>query len=230
MFHQLIHGFQMTHLSPRSKRPLLTVTLMEKVWTGRVSTAVCGGLWSLANRNIGSTCRSYDPICALYRMEVRHIIWVVVNAVHVVFVVFWVHRLYLFFRVLWRGLERHHCVHGMLPSWQQLPRLPLPDGKSLSVRLYGSILFCVFLYLALLHTLSSHFSSDMWWAVWRCWSRRITWSSTWTEERPGVKCPASAGWRSAIRWSTEGMETVISFMKMHFIEEFRQHLEPSSSD
>lgn len=153
-------------------------------------------------------------------MEVRHIIWVIVNAVYIVFAMSWGHCFSLFFRVLWRGLERHHCVHSMLPSWQQLPRLPLPDGKSLSVRTFNtanpdctvqSVFF--FIWLCFTRSRCPHTcASGMWWAVWRCWSRRITWSSTWMEERPGVKCPALAGLRSAIRWSTEGMETVISFI------------------
>lgn len=43
-----------------------------------------------------------------------------------------------------------------------------------------------------------------WWAVWRCWWLKIIWSSTWTERRLETRCPASAGWRDATRWSTEG--------------------------
>lgn len=128
----------------------------------------------------------------------------------------------------------------MLPSWQQLPRLPLPDGKSLSVRTFNtanpdctvqscSVYF--FIWLCFTRSCCPHTcASGMWWAVWRCWSRRITWSSTWMEERPGVKCPALAGLRSAIRWSTEGMETVISFMQMHYIEEFILNLFPQTEE
>lgn len=43
------------------------------------------------------------------------------------------------------------------------------------------------------------------WSVhWSWWWRRTTWSCTWTEPRPTGGCPASVGWRNAIRWLTEG--------------------------
>lgn len=41
-------------------------------------------------------------------------------------------------------------------------------------------------------------------AVWRCSWLKITWSSTWMEPLPAVRCLGSAGSRSVTKWLTEG--------------------------
>lgn len=48
-------------------------------------------------------------------------------------------------------------------------------------------------------------SLAMWSVLWSWWWRRTTWSCTWTEPHPTEECPASVGWRNAIRWLTGGL-------------------------
>lgn len=47
-------------------------------------------------------------------------------------------------------------------------------------------------------------AAGTWSAPWSCWWPRTTWSSTWTEPRPGRGCPPWAGWGNATSRSTGG--------------------------
>lgn len=61
------------------------------------------------------------------------------------------------------------------------------------------------------------------WAAWSCWLQKITWLFTWTERLLAGRCPASAGWRDATRWSTgsktENITTVWAAIRIYSSQE-----------